>query len=256
MTCAANTATEDMASDNPSASITQRWPAVLCWTLAGLILAAIPAVIFPGDAPFVNDEPLLIMSALDSNQAHRLALHGLPGNRGLLYGPLPTWIYQVLLLITHDPIVLVAIHSAVLAAAILVPLFWLARDTRLWPPFALVIALSPQVWFQTRQLWDNTFNIPICAIALAAYVHFLAHRSRSGLAVAVAGLAMAPFVHPMAFAFVIPVALHIIIFERRALVENIWIVAPFPVLLFGLTGSFADGVEEPKKPSSRLTRSW
>jgi hypothetical protein len=150
-----------------SASTTQRWPVVLCWTLAGLILAAIPAVIFPGDAPFVNDEPLLIMSALDSNQAHRLALHGLPGNRGLLYGPLPSWIYQGLLLIMHDPIVLVAIHSAVVAAAILVPLFWLARETRLWPPFALVIALSPQVWFQTRELWDNTFNIPICAIVLA-----------------------------------------------------------------------------------------
>jgi len=208
------------------------------WVIAGLILAAVPAVIFPGDAPFVNDEPLLLMAALEANKAHTLALHGLMGNKGVAYGPLPTWIYQLLLVVTHDPVILTVIHAILLAAGTVLALFWLARVTRLWPPFAVVIALSPYVWFYDRQLWDNSFNIPICALVLAAYADFLARRSRAALAVAVVGLATAPLIHFMSLAFVAPVALHMLIVERRALLRHAWLVLPVPALLVALSWSY------------------
>jgi len=40
-----------------------------------------------------------------------LARGGLWGNFGIRYGPLPTWIYQALLLLSHDPVTLVAIRA-------------------------------------------------------------------------------------------------------------------------------------------------
>jgi hypothetical protein len=226
------TAVEDNAAHSG------HWPRTLWWTLAGLGLAIVPAVILPGDAPFINDEPLLLLSALDANEAHRLALHGLAGNRGLVYGPLPTWIYQALLLLTHDPVQLVGIHAWMLALCVCGALFWLARGTGLRPPFAVVIALSPYVWFEVRGLWDNSFNIAICAVTLAAYVHFLKHRSRVALAAAVAGLVLAPFVHPMALAFVVPMGLHMLVFERNTLLEHARFVAPFPILFLWLSGNY------------------
>ncbi len=208
------------------------------WTLVGLVLAAVPALIFPGDAPFINDEPFLLISAMRANEAHTLAVEGLTGNRGMPYGPLPTWIYQLLLAVTHDPVILVVTHAALLAAGTLVALYWLSRETRLWPPFAVVVALSPLVWFQDRQLWDNTFNIPICAMVLAAYAHFLARRSGGALALAVAGLVVAPFIHLMALALVIPVGLHMLFFERRALLQHALLVWPFPVFFLALSWKY------------------
>ncbi len=206
--------------------------------IAGLVLAAVPAAIFPGDAQFINDEPLLIISALRSNHAHALAQVGLPGNKGVKYGPLPTWFYQLALLVTHDPVSLIVVHGASLAAVTFGALYWLARTTRLWPAFAVVIALSPYLWFLGRPLWDNTFNIPISALVFAAYADFLSRRSRAALAVAVAGLAMAPFVHLMSAALVIPFALHMLVFERRALVRHAWLLAPVPLLLIVLSRGY------------------
>src|SRR6476620_6381117 len=69
-------------------------------TTFALIVAAVcllPAIC-PGDTPWVNDEPNLIANALRANAAHHLAPGGLFGSFGVAYGPLPTQIYQALLL--------------------------------------------------------------------------------------------------------------------------------------------------------------
>ena len=66
--------------------------------LAALILAGLVPLVWPGDIPFINDEPQLIASAVNANQDHRLAAMGLLGTFGLFYGPAPTWVYQVLVL--------------------------------------------------------------------------------------------------------------------------------------------------------------
>src|SRR5512133_2897396 len=88
-------------------------------------LAALPALVLPGDAPFINDEAFLVLAALRANAAHRLAELGLVGTKGLPYGPIPTWIYQALLALTHGPVALVVLHAALLAAGTAIALLWL-----------------------------------------------------------------------------------------------------------------------------------
>ncbi len=135
---------------------------------AALLVASLPAVVFPGDAPFINDEPQLILGALRANADHALAVVGLMGNKGVPYGPLPTWIYQALLLVTHEPVAIVVLHAALLACVIAVSLGWLSRTLDLWPWLAPVVLLSPYLWLYERVLWDNTFNLALSALLVAA----------------------------------------------------------------------------------------
>src|SRR5687768_12246465 len=65
-----------------------------------------PAVLWIGDISWIQDEPRLIAKAYHANAARTLESRGLHGNFAVPYGPLPTHIYQALLLITHDPVTL------------------------------------------------------------------------------------------------------------------------------------------------------
>ena len=58
--------------------------------------------LYPGDAPFINDDAALLYRALRFNQSHQLATAGLRGTKGVIYGPLAIWIYQAMLVISHD----------------------------------------------------------------------------------------------------------------------------------------------------------
>src|SRR5438105_4437058 len=81
----------------------------LSWVLAALVAMAgaiLPAVLWPGDIGWFNDDSRLLANAYYANRAHTVAAHGLRGNFGISYGPFATQIYQVLLLATHNPITL------------------------------------------------------------------------------------------------------------------------------------------------------
>jgi hypothetical protein len=200
------------------------------WRLALVLLAVIPAVILPGDAPFINDDAWLLLDALNANEAGTLATHGLMGTRGV-YGPLPMWIYQLMLFITHDPVVLVILHAVILCGAIAFAVHGVARVSGLWPWFAAVLVASPYLWFYARLLWDNTFNLAFTALAFSSYGAFLAHRSRIALAAAVTLLFATALVHAMSIAFIVPMAAHMIFFERRALWRHRLFVLPALLLL-------------------------
>lgn len=137
-----------------------------------------PALVLPGDAPFVNDKPQLVLNALSANDAGTLALRGLMGTKGMPYGPLPIWIYQVLLIVTRHPVTLVVLHATLMASAIALALYWVWRTTGLWSWFAFVLVASPYLWAYERALWDNSFNLMFTALALASYAAFLARGSR------------------------------------------------------------------------------
>jgi hypothetical protein len=203
--------------------------------IALLVLALVPVLLFPGDAPFINDEPQLLLSALSANHARTLASSGLWGSNGIPYGPVPTWIYQVLLVVTRDPVVLVTLHAALMASAIALALYWLGRTTGLWPWFAFALVASPYLWQYERLLWDNTFNLAFTALALASYSAFLVRGSRLALATTATLLVAAVLVHAMALAFVVPMAAHILVFARRALWRNAWLALPAPLLLVALS---------------------
>lgn len=156
------------------------------WLLT-LALACGLSLLFPGDAPWINDEPLLLGSALTATNAHALASHGI-FSRGIYYGPAPTWFYQALLLFSHDPLVLVVVHAAVLSLTTALALAWLAREYRFSLWFVPIVACSPYLWLYNRLLWDNTFNIALSMLALTSYATFVSRRSRPALLLAVACL--------------------------------------------------------------------
>jgi hypothetical protein len=204
------------------------------WFFVGLLaLALLPALVFPGDAPFINDDALLLANALAANDGGGLATHGLLGTRGVRYGPLPTWIYQGLLLLTHDPVALVVLHAILLSGAVALAVYGIARASGLWPWFGLVIVASPYLWFYARLLWDNSFNIALTALATSTYATFLSRRSGLALAATSILLVSALLVHQMALAFVIPVAAHFLVFERSTLRRRLWLVLP-PMAVIGL----------------------
>jgi hypothetical protein len=201
---------------------------------ASLVAACALPVIWPGDIPFINDEPMLVINAVRANRAGSLAEMGLRGTFGFTYGPFPTWVYQALTAITHDLVVLSALHAALLAATTAGALWWLSRSLRLWPWFAAVPLLSPYFWFFARLLWDNPFLIPLGALAIAGYAAQLSSDSSWGLRVAVAAMIAGLLVHLMSIALVVPLGLHMVAVRGRALWKHRISVAVIVLVGVGL----------------------
>jgi hypothetical protein len=164
--------------------------------LGAFVLAVAPAIFWPGDVSWINDEPRLIAAAWHANAAHTLAVGGLYGNFGIRYGPLATQIYQALLLITHDPVTLAVLRSLLCAGVTAFSLLWLARTLRLSPWFGVAACLAPQVWQFQRVVWDASFAIPLGSLALAAYAAFHESRRERDLLVALGATLVLPFIHP------------------------------------------------------------
>ena len=159
-------------------------------------MSVLPVVIWPGDVSWINDEPRLIAAAWHANHAHGLAIGGLWGNFSVRYGPLPTQIYQALLLFTHDPIALVVMRSLLCAGVTVFSLLWLARLLRFSPWFAAAVCLAPQVWAFQRMLWDASFGIPLGTLALAALAAFLQGRRMRHFTLALGAALFLPLIHP------------------------------------------------------------
>jgi len=210
-----------------------------------IAIVSFTAFVFPGDVPFLRDEPMLLGDALLANHTPcRLlgislpftpATHGLQGTRGVAYGPLPLWIYQLLLSLTHNPIAIVSIRAALVSGSTAVALLWLARTMRLSAWYAPLSMLSPWLWLLSRKPWDNSFCIPLSALAIAAYASFLATRRRAPLLTAAASLEALTLVHFMSLALIIPMVLHAVCFQRPQIKKFAWslfaIAAPWLAIL-------------------------
>jgi hypothetical protein len=192
----------------------------LSWRLAAAVTMAaalVPALLWAGDISWMNDEPRLLAKAYHANARVRPETQGLSGNFGIPYGPLPTQIYQLLLLITHDPVLLATIRAGLCAGATALALLWLARSLRLNPWFAAAVVLAPYVWMYNRILWDASFAIPIGSLALAAYAAFLRTGSGRSLVLSVACLMGILFIHPQDLPLFAPLAGHMLWRHRPAL---------------------------------------
>lgn len=182
-----------------------------------LVAACLVPLFWPGDSPFINDEPMLIANAVSANHAGMPASAGLLGTYGFTYGPAPTWVYQALVAITRDLVTLAWLHAVLMVATTAGALWWLSRSLNLWVWFAPVPLLSPYFWFYARVLWDNPFLIPLGALAMAGYAAYLSSGSAAGLRVTVAALVTMPLVHLMGLALVIPLSAHLLALRWRAL---------------------------------------
>jgi hypothetical protein len=199
--------------------------------LALLAIVLITGLLFPGDAMFMSDEALLLEHALIANHQPLNVLGislpftparaGLQGLRGY-EGPFAVWVYQIFLLMTHDPIVMVAVRAVLVSGSTAFGLAWLARSMRLSPWYAPLSMLSPWLWVYNRVLWDNSFGIPLAAIAVAAYADFLITRRRWPLLLAAVSLAAMSLVHLMSAPLIAAVGLHALVFERRSVARFRW----------------------------------
>jgi hypothetical protein len=171
------------------------------WNVASvfvLLAAVIPAVLWPGDNLWTNDEPRLIANAWHSNAAWHPAWGGLWGNFGIRYGPLPTHIYQLLLCITHHPLVLAALRGGFCAAVTAGSLLWIARSAGLSQWFAGAVLVAPPVLQFQRLMWDASFTIPLGTFALAALAAYVRGGTARCLVTAITSTAFLATIHPQA----------------------------------------------------------
>jgi hypothetical protein len=204
------------ATLEPTIRTTRRWqtPALL----ATLALTGALTALWPGDIPFINDEPHFLYKALRANQRGQLEATGLRGSLGYQYGPLPVWMYQGLLLVSHDVYVVVVLHAILISSSVAAGLIWIARTLRLNPWFIVVVMVSPYTWFYSRALWDS-LNLPLSTLAFASYASFLLRPAWWKLLITLACMALMPMVHPMSAALVLPLAAHLAIFRWRDLLR-------------------------------------
>lgn len=211
----------------------QAWLAVVL-----AVLALGPVVMWPGDVPWTTDEPRLIAQAWHANHAHVLASCGLFGNFGVPYGPLPTQLYQLLLLLTHDPSTLVVLRGLLCGGVTACSLLWLARTLRLPGWFAAAILVAPYVTTFHRILWDASFGIPLSALTLAAFADFLATARARSLQVCLAGVVLLPLIHPQGLPLSVALGGYLVWRKRDALRQDRRALVWLGVALFALHATY------------------
>jgi hypothetical protein len=203
-----------------------------------LLLAVVPAVLWPGDAYWMWDEPKLIGQALYYKQQHRIAWHGLSGNFSVPYGPFPMQCYQLVLLFTHDLVKITFIRALLSSSILAGSLLWLARSLRLTPWFAAAAVLGPFLVWTERTLWDATFAIPIGTLAVAAYASFLRTGSGKSLVTFVAAATLVPLIHMQGLPLFVALAGHALWRHRRELWKNWLGIGPALVVILLLNARY------------------
>jgi hypothetical protein len=187
--------------------------------LLGIVLAGclVLALAFPGDVPWINDEPVFIGRALEANTSGRLAHEGLRGMFGLRYGPMAIWAYQGLLLVSQNPIHLSIMKNLLALALLLGCLTYFRRRLGLpkWP--ILLVFLSPYVYFYNRLLWDNVLIIPLSLLLWCTLLAFWQQGSRWTLLAVMTITVILVHIHLMVLLLVVPVFLSILMFDHHRL---------------------------------------
>lgn len=215
------------------------------WRRHGLVVAvavlAMVPLMFPGDAPFINDEAMLIHNALLHNAEGSLATRGLMGTMGVHYGPLPTLFYQAMLTMTDNLVVIVFVKYLLAVTLLLTAMLWMSSICKLPRAFACLIALSPYVLLFHRSLWDDGFMIPLAAWLLLAYAQFLKTERGGWLALAAAICVVLVYTQFKMVFVIVGASCVCVGFSWRALWRRRWLtlgtlgvgaLACFPYLLY------------------------
>jgi len=204
--------------------------------LIPLFAAVALTLLWPGDVPWQIDEPRLIANAWHANHDHELVPGGLWGNFGIRYGPLPTWIYQGLLLVTHEPVTLAFLRALLCVGTTAGAFYWLAKELKLPVWFAAALIASPLVVEYHRILWDASFALPLSALTLAAFVAFLRTGGATPFLITLAGTFLVPTIHPQGLPLALPVFGWIVWKQRPALQRHFKAVLVL-LLVLGLSHS-------------------
>jgi len=204
----------------------------ICFLGLLAFLVALP-LLWPGDAPFIKDEPTMFLHAAAANQQHQLASGGVVGTVGLPYGPLSIWFYQGLLHLTCVPERWVVARALLMVLLMTSGLLLLSWALRLWRWFIPVVMVSPYLWFYSRHLWDNSLLLPVSVLALGCYAVFLAGRSSWALVVSVGLALVLPCIHLMSLALAAAILGHMFLFSRAELWRSRWFIGGVVCCILG-----------------------
>ncbi len=186
----------------------------LCFLICIILISL--RLVWPGETPFNGDERDLVSRALSANQAGEWVTHGLRGTRGVDYGPVPIWFYQAVFLVTDNLLNVVRIKAFVVSLMTLAAVFRLASLVSAFPVWATCIPfLSPYFWMYSRDLWDNSWMVPVSALFFASYLQFLANPRRQWLAITAFWAVVAVQIHLFCLPLLTTVAFHFFVCLRR-----------------------------------------
>lgn len=177
--------------------------------------------LFPSDIPFINDEALLIQRALQDGINGTFSVAGLLGSRGVDYGPFALWFYRMALLVTTDLVWVAVFKMIFIYVVTLGSVVWIAKSTKLSLGLLVGLALtSPYLWFYSRDLWDNSFVIPLSAGFFAAYFDFIATKRTFSLFLSCLFLCLGFLTHLVFVTIVFAFAVHFLLFEFTYIRKN------------------------------------
>jgi hypothetical protein len=194
-------------------SIPSSGPAVLGFLLVALVLGSV-RFLWPGDVPFRLDEALVVRMAAKDNEKAVLAVHGLATPRSTS-GPVPVWIYQAVLASHASFYTLWWIKVSIFTAALFYAGLRLLRSLPFLRPETLILlGLSPYVWFYSRDLWDNSWEIALSAVALPSYLGFCCRPNRRDMLLTLVALTLGLLTHLMMVAPLLGITVHFVLFHR------------------------------------------
>ncbi len=164
---------------------------------------------------------MLIAQALENNSQGVVPSHGLQGSKGIDYGPLPLLFYQLALALLPSLFWVALAKSFLITAGMTVSVVsFLRLFPRVPKVWGIVPFLSPYLWFASRDLWDNSFLLPLSSLSLVSYLWFLRNARLRSLACAWFLAVLAVLVHLMALPLVGAMVLHLVWFKRAWLRAN------------------------------------
>ena len=192
----------------------QHWPILL----ALVLLFALPSYI-----GLMGDEALLQAHAFESNRMLTWAKTGLVGSVGQAYGPIAIWFYQLLQMVTPNPIYIVVLKTLIVGLSSLAMLRCLARRMVIHERLPMLLfLLAPYCWHWTRCLWDNVFQLPLELASITALMAYLddecpARRRTFLLGSSILCGILAVWLHTMALPFLATLPVFLLVAHRDLL---------------------------------------
>ena len=194
-------------------SIPSSSPAALGFLLLALVLGSV-RFLWPGDVPFRLDETLVVRMAAKANENAVLGVHSVATPRSTS-GPVPVWIYQAVLASHVSFFTLWWLKVSIFTAALFYAGLRLLRSLPFLRPETLILfGLSPYLWFYSRDLWDNSWEIPLSAVALSSYLGFCCRPNRRDMLLTLVALTLGLLTHLMMLAPLLGIAVHFVLFHR------------------------------------------
>ena len=189
------------------------------WILAGVLIVI--TLLFPGDAPWINDEPILIYTAFTYNQQGIFPGHGIYGSIGIPYGPLPIWFYKCLLFFSKDLIFIVFLKALLTLSVVFLSLYFIAKKLNLSTYPLLLPLASPYLYLYSRTLWDICFLIPISILLMLCLVKLIDTHRLSWFSACLFSMVCLIHIHLISMLIVIPFFIFLILFEWKWLLKHL-----------------------------------